>query len=99
MMAAVAVAAVVCLVASNAYRHDGITDKRVVILRVGRCCRLRHRGNAQTPDVSATLARGLDPTPEVDHPIHDVINVSAGSCFLGWIIGAPAGWMSRRFTE
>ena len=37
-------------------------------------------------------------TPEVGHPIHDLINVSAGSCFLGWIIGASAGWMSLRFT-
>src|SRR5262245_38938433 len=31
LMAAVAVAAVVCVVASNAYRHGGITDRLVVL--------------------------------------------------------------------
>src|SRR5262249_33679616 len=37
-------------------------------------------------------------TPVVDHPQPDVINVSAAGCFLAWIIGAPAGWVSRHVT-
>jgi hypothetical protein len=38
-------------------------------------------------------------TPQVDHPTQDVINVSASGCFLGWIIGAPTGWISRRLAR
>ena len=37
-------------------------------------------------------------TPHVDHPTHDVIKVSAAGCFIGWMIGDSAGWMSRHLT-
>ena len=99
MMAAVAVTAFMCLVASNADRRDGITDKRVVIPVASVVAAAYGIGAMRRPLMFLLpLLAVWIATPQVDHPVHDVINVSAGSCFLAWIIAAPAGWMSRRLT-
>lgn len=100
MMAAVAVAAWVLLVATNAYRHGGITDKRVVLPVACAVAAVYGLGAMRRPlAFLGPLAVLWVATPQVDHPTPDVINVSTGSCFLAWIIGAPAGWISRRFTR
>jgi hypothetical protein len=100
MIVAVAVAALVLLVASNSYRHDGITDKRVVIPVASVVAAVYGLGAMRRPLMFLLpLLAVWIATPQVDHPVHDVINISAGSCFLGWIIGSPVGWMSRRLTR
>jgi hypothetical protein len=100
MMVTAAVSALVWLVAWNAYSHDGITDKRVVIPVASVVAAAYGLGAMRRPvTFLLPLLAAWIATPQVDHPIHDVINVSAGGCFLGWIIGASAGWMSRRLTR
>ena len=99
MMVAVAVAALVLLVASNDDRHDGITDKRMVIPVACVVAAVYGLGAMRRPLMFLLpLIAVWIVTPQVDHPTHDVINTSAAGCFIGWMIGAPAGWMSRRFT-
>jgi hypothetical protein len=99
MMVAVAVAALVSLVTSNSYRHDGITDKRVVIPVASVVAAVYGLGAMRRPLMFLLpLLAVWIATPQVDHPRPDVINVSAGGCFVGWIIGASAGWMSRRLV-
>ena len=100
IMAAVAVPALVSLVASNAERPDGITDKRVVLPVASVVAALYGLGAMRRP--LRFLARLLAVriiTPQVDHPKPDVINLSAGGYFLGWFIGPPTGWISRRLTR
>ncbi len=98
-MVAVAVAAFVSLVVSNPYRHDGITDKRVVIPVASAVAAVYGVGAMRRPLMFLLpLLIVQIATPAVDHPHLDVINVSAGSCYLAWIIGAPAGWMTRHIT-
>ncbi len=100
MMMAVAVAALVSLVASNPYHYDGITDRRVVIPVASVVSAVYGLGTTRRPLMFLVpLLAVWIATPQVDHPRLDVINVSAGGCFLGWIIGAPAGWISRRLTR
>lgn len=96
IMAVVAVAALVSLVATNPYRHDGITDKRVVIPVASVAAAVYGVGAMRRPLLFLLpLLAAWMATPGVDHPPHDVINVSAAGCFVGWLIGAPAGWISR----
>jgi hypothetical protein len=100
IMAAVAVAALVSLVASNPYRHDGITDKRVVIPVASIVAAVYGLGAMRRPLMFLfPLIVALIAPPQVDHYRPDVINISAASCFLGWIIGAPAGWLSRSLAR
>jgi hypothetical protein len=100
MMAAVAVAALVSLVASNSDRHDGITDKRVVIPIASIVAAIYGLGAMRRPLLFLTpLILVWIATPQVDHPRPDLINVSTIGCFLGWIIGAPAGWIYRHLTK
>jgi hypothetical protein len=99
-MTAVAVTALVTLVASNPYRHRGITDRRVVIPVASAVAAGYGLGAMRRPVVFLLpLLAVWIATPQVDHPTPDIINVSAGGCFLGWIIGAPAGWISRHFAR
>ncbi len=99
VMALVAVAALVALVASNPGRHDGITDQRVVV-PVASVAAAYGLGAMRRPLVFlAPLIAVWITTHAVDHPTPDLINGSATGCFLGWIIGAPSGWISRRFTK
>jgi hypothetical protein len=98
-MVAVTVAALVSLVASNPYRHDGITDKRVVIPVASVVAAVYGVGAMRRPLVFLLpLLIVWIATPGVDHPHPDVINISAAGCYLAWIIGASAGWMSRHVT-
>ena len=98
MMVAVAVAALVLLVASNEDRHDGITDKRVVIPVACAVAAVYGLGAMRRPLMFLLpLLAVWIATPQVDHPTHDVINVSAAGC-IGWVIENSAGWMSRRLT-
>ncbi len=100
MMVAVAVAALVSLVASNPDRHDGIDDKRVVIPIASAVAAAYGIGAMRRPVLFLMpLLAVWIATPQVDHPTRDVINVSAGGCFLGWIIGGPAGWISRHLAR
>jgi hypothetical protein len=100
IMASVAVAALVSLAVSSPYRHDGITDKRVVIPVASIVAAVYGLGAMRRPLMFLLpLLVVWVATPQVDHPALDVVNVSAGGCFLGWIIGAPAGWISRRITR
>ena len=98
-MIAIVVGALVSLVASNPHRHDGITDKRVVIpvasavAAVYGLAAMRRPLTTLLPLLAVWIA-----TPQVDRPRPDVINVSAGGCFICWFIGASAGWISRRMT-
>src|SRR4051794_31695729 len=99
-MAAVAVAALVSLVASNAERPDGITEKRVVLPVASVVAALYGLGSMRRPlRFLAPLLAVWIITPQVDHPKPDVIDLSAGGCFLGWFIGTPTGWISRRLTR
>jgi hypothetical protein len=96
MMVVVVVAAFVSLVASNPYRHDGITDKRVVIPVASIVAAVYGLGAIRRPLVFLfPLLVAWIATPVVDHPDLDVINVSAVGCYLGWVFGAPVGWISR----
>ena len=100
IMVAVSIAALVSLVASNPYRHDGITDKRVVIPIASAVAADYGLAAIRRPLVSLLpLLAAWIATPQVDHLRPDVINVSAGGCFIGWVIGASAGWISRRLTR
>jgi hypothetical protein len=101
LMVIVTVAALVSLVASNPYRHSGTTDDRVVIPVASVVAAAYGLGSMRRPLVflAPLLAVWIATTPQVDHPTPDVINVSASGCFLGWIIGAPAGWISRRLRS
>jgi hypothetical protein len=98
-MIATVVGALVSLVASNPHRRNGIIDKRVVIpvasavAAVYGLAAMRRPLTTLLPLLAVWIA-----TPQVDHPRPDVINVSAGGCFIGWFIGASAGWISRRLT-
>jgi hypothetical protein len=100
IMTAVAVAALVSLVASNPYRHDEITDKRAVIPIASVIAAVYGLGSMQRPltFLLPLLAMWIA-TPQVDHPTPDVVNVSAVGCFVGWLVGAPAGWVCRRRTR
>jgi hypothetical protein len=94
-MIAIVVGALVSLFASNPYRHDGITDKRVVIPVASAVAAAYGLAAMRRPLMSLLpLLAVWIATPQVDHPRPDVINVSAGGCF----IGASAGWISRRLT-
>jgi hypothetical protein len=98
-MIAVAVTALVLLVALNPYRHDGITDKRVVIPVASVVAAVYGVGAIRRPWMFLLpLLIVQIATPGVDHPHPDVINVSAAGCYLAWIIGAPAGWVARHVT-
>lgn len=97
MMVAVAITALVSLVASNPYRRDGISDGSVIIPVASIISAVYGFGAMRQPlPLLLPLLAASIFTPEADHPQLDVINVSAGGCFLGWAIGAPAGWMARR---
>jgi hypothetical protein len=98
-MVVVAVTALVSLVASNPYRHDGITDKRVVIPVASVVAAVYGVGAMRRPLVFLLPLLVVWIAPQVDHPHPDVVNVSAAGCFLGWIIGAPSGWISRCLTR
>jgi hypothetical protein len=96
-MTVVLVAALISLVATNPYRHDGITDRSVVIPVASVVAALYGVGSMRRPlAFLLPLLAVWIVTPQVDHPTPDVINVSAGACFLAWIIGAPLGWITRR---
>jgi hypothetical protein len=96
MMMVVAVTALVALVASNPDRHNGITDKRVVIPVASAVAAVYGVWAMRRPVVSLLpLLAVWIATPTVDHPAPDLINSSARCCFLGWVIGAPAGWLTR----
>jgi len=100
IMAAVAVVALISLVASNPYRHGGITDKRMIIPVGSVVAAIYGLGAMRRPLLFLLpLLTVWIVTPVVDHPTPDVINFSAAGCFLGWLIGAPAGWISRRFMR
>ena len=95
-----AVAAVVLVVNVNQEFHGGITDKRVVIPVACVVAAVYGVGAVRRP------VRFLLPliavwifTPQVDRPSPDVINVSVGSCGVAWLIGAPAGWISRCYAR
>jgi hypothetical protein len=99
LMAVVAIAALISLVASNAYRHGGITDKRIVIPVACLVSAVYGIGAVRRPlVVLMPLLVVWIVTPAVDHPAPDVIHASAGGCFLAWFIGAPVGWLSRCFS-
>jgi hypothetical protein len=99
MMAVVTVTALILLVATNPDRHDGTTDKRVVIPVASTVAATYGVLAMRRPLLSLLpLLAVWVATPQVDHPTPDVINVSAGGCFLGWVIGAPVGWFSRRLA-
>ena len=99
-MIAIAVAALFSLVVLNPYRHDGITDKRVVTPVASVVAAVYGVGAMRRPLMFLLpLLIVWIATPAVDHPHPDVISVSAGGCYLAWIIGAPAGWMSRHITR
>jgi len=69
MMVAVAVAALVSLVASNSYRHDGITDKRVVIPVASVVAAVYGLGAMRRPLMFLLpLLAVWIATPQVDHP-------------------------------
>ena len=100
LLVAVAAVALVLLVASNPDRQDGITDKRVVIPVASVVAAVYGLGSMCRPlAFLVPLLVAWIITPRVDHPRPDVINVSVAGCALGWIIGAPVGWISRRLTR
>jgi hypothetical protein len=100
IMEAVAVAALICLVISNPYRHDGITDRRILVPVAAGVAAVYGIGAMRRPWMFLwPLIVVWVVTPQVDHPRLDMINLSAAGCFLGWIIGAPAGWISRCLTR
>jgi hypothetical protein len=96
LMVIVAGASLVLLVASQAGRPDGITDKRIVVPVA--CIvavfygieAMRHPWAFLVPLVGASML-----APRVDHPSQDVVNGSAARCLVAWMIGAPAGWVAR----
>jgi len=99
MMVAVAIAALVLLVASNQDCDDGITDKRLVIPVASVVAAVYGLGAMRRPlMLLLPLLAVWIATPQVDHPRRDVIKVSTAGCFIGWIIGASAGWVSRRLN-
>jgi hypothetical protein len=76
MMLAVVVVALVSLVASNPDRHDGITDKRVVIPVASSAAAVYGIGAMRRPVLFLMpLLAVWIATPQVDHPTTDVINV------------------------
>jgi hypothetical protein len=79
IMAAVAAAALVSLVASNAERPGGITDKCVVLPVASVVAALCGLEAMRRPlRFLALLLAVWIITPQVDHPKPDVINLSAG---------------------
>ena len=100
VMAAVAVAALILLVVSNAERHDGTTDSGVVFPVACVVSATYGLGAMRRPlGFLLLLVVVWLAMPQVDHLVPDVINVSVVGCFVGWIFGAPAGWISRRLTR
>jgi hypothetical protein len=98
-MVVVAATALVSLVASNPYRDDGVTDKRVVIPVASVVAAVYGVGAMRRPLMFLLpLLVVWIVTPGVDHPPLDVINASAAGCYIAWIIGAPVGWMSRHIA-
>jgi hypothetical protein len=92
----VAIASLISLVASNPYRHGGITDKRVVIPVASIIAAFYGVASMRRPLLLLwPLVVVWVVTPRVDHPTPDVVNGSILGCLLAWIIGAPAGWISR----
>jgi hypothetical protein len=95
IMAAVAVAALTSL-AAKIYREYPSTEKRVVILVASVVAGAYGLGAMRRPLVFLVpLLVVWVATPAVDHPSFSIFNISVGGCVVGWIIGAPAGWISR----
>ena len=93
LMAAVAVAALFSLFASNADRHDGITDKRVVIPVASVVAAVYGLGAMRRPLVFLAPLIAVWIAPQVDHPTQDVINVSGQA--VSWVGSSgllPAGF-------
>lgn len=100
MMAFVAVAALVSLVASNPDRHNGVTDRWVVIPVASAVAAAYGVGAIRRPlAFLAPLIAAWIAMPAVDHPAPDLINVSAGGCYLAWIIEAPTGLICRSLAS
>jgi hypothetical protein len=96
IMVSVAVAGLASLAALGVCREYASTDERIVILVASVVAGAFGLGAMRRPLVFlAPLLVVWLITPSVDHPGIDVINLSAGGCFLGWIIGAPVGCLSR----
>jgi hypothetical protein len=99
-MTAVAVAAIASLAAAKVCRDFPYPDQRGAILVASVVA-----GAAGVVAVRRPWAMFALPfviwvaMPTVDHPGVDVLYLSARGCFLGWIIGAPAGWISRLLTR
>jgi hypothetical protein len=100
MMTLVAVAALASLAASRLWRDSPSPGQRAVVLIASLVAGAFGLGAMRRPWVFlGPLIVLWVVTPTVDHPSFDVWNLSVGGCFLGWIIGTPAGWISRWITR
>ena len=96
LMSVVAVAALASLAASGVCRNYPSTEQRAVFLTGSVVAGAFGLGATRRPLVSLALLLMIwVAVPSVDHPGIDVLSMTSGGCYLGWIIGAPAGWISR----
>jgi hypothetical protein len=56
-------------------------------------------GAARRPWLFLALALLVYATAPVVHDGFNAASLSAGACILAWLIGAPAGWVSRRLAK
>ena len=94
------VAALAWLAVSKIYRDYPSTDKRIVVVVASVVSGTFGLGAMRRPLVFlAPLLVIWVVMPSVDHPSFNVLNISVGGCFLGWMIGAPVGWISRHLPR
>ncbi len=100
LMVLVAVAALASLAASKVCRDYPGSKQRVVVLVVSVVAAAYGLGSVRRPWIF------LIPVfifwlvgPRVDHPGINLHDQFPASCFLGWIIGAPVGWISRSLAS
>ena len=100
LMVVVVVVALTSLVASNPYRHDGIRDNRIVIPVASIIAVAYGLGAMRRPKMFLVpLIAAWIATPTVFDRSPDLIDACAMGCYLGWIIGVPAGWLSGFFGK
>jgi hypothetical protein len=56
-------------------------------------------GAARRPWLFLALALLIYAAAPVVHHGFNAASLSAGACILAWLIGAPAGWVSRRLSK
>lgn len=101
LMAAVAIAALASLAFSKVCRDYPSNRTRAVILLTSAVAGAVGVGALRRPllFLVPVLVTWVV-VPAVDHPsLDDALGMSAGGCQLGWMIGAPIGWISRGYSR